>query len=160
MTNFIFLVSKITVDKEFTHEIIRHLLLRRKKKNENPRQCIKKQRHQFADKLLFSQRYGFSNSHVGMWELYHKEGWVSKNWCFWSVALEKTLESPWTAKRSNLYILKEIKSEYLLVGLMLKLKLQYFGHLNRRADSLEKDWDAGKDWRQEEKEMAEDEMVR
>ena len=58
------------------------------------RQHIKRQRHYFADKGLYSQSYDFSNSHVRMWELDHKEGWVLKNWCFWTVVLEKTLESP------------------------------------------------------------------
>ena len=65
---------------------------------------------------------------------------------------------PWTARRSNQSILKEISPEYTLVGMMLKLKLQYFGHLMRRVDSLEKT-DAGRDWGQEEKRMTEDEMV-
>ena len=59
-----------------------------------PRQRIKKQRHYFADKSLYSQSYGLSSSHVWMWELDHKEGWTLKNWCFWTVVLEKTLESP------------------------------------------------------------------
>ena len=74
-----------------------------------------------------------------MWELDHKEGWVLKNCCFWIVVLEKTLESPLnSARRSNQSILKEISPEYSLEGLMLKLKLQFFGHLMWRADSLEK----------------------
>ena len=60
--------------------------------------CIKKQRHQFADKGWYSQSYGFSSSHVWMWELDHKEGWRMKNWCFWIVMLEKTLESPLNCK--------------------------------------------------------------
>ena len=71
-------------------------------------------------------------------ELDHKESWAPKNWCFWTVVLEKTLESPWTARRSNQSILKEISPEYSLEGLMLKLKLQYLGHLMWRTDSLEK----------------------
>ena len=71
-----------------------------------------------------------------MWELDHKEGWVPKNWCFPAVMLEKTLESPLTARRSNLSNLKEISPEYSLEGRMLKLKLQYSGHW--RTDSLEK----------------------
>ena len=75
---------------------------------------------------------------VWMWELDYKESWVLKNWCFWTVVLEKTLESPWTAGRSNQSILKEISPEYSLEGLMLKLNIQYFGHLMRRTDSLEK----------------------
>ena len=73
-----------------------------------------------------------------MWELDHKENWVLKNWCFWTVVLEKTLVSPWTARRSNQSVLKEISPEYSLKRLMLKLKLQYFGHLMWRTDSLEK----------------------
>ena len=72
-----------------------------------------------------------------MWEVDHKEGWVSKNRYFRTVELEKTVEIPWTARRSNQSILKEINPEYSLEGLM-KLKLQYFGHLMWRADSLEK----------------------
>ena len=70
----------------------------------------------------YSQSYGFSSSHVWMWELDHKEDWPLKGWCFWTVVLEKTLESPLDCKEKD----------------MLKLKLQYFGHLMQRADSLEK----------------------
>ena len=73
-----------------------------------------------------------------MWELDHKKGWVPKNWCFWSMVLEKTPKSLWTARRSNQSILKEINPEFSMEGLMLKLKLQYFGHLIWRGDSLEK----------------------
>ena len=78
-----------------------------------------------------------------MWELDPKKGWVLKNWCLWIVALEKTLESPLDCKEIK-PILKEINPEYSLEGLMLKLKLQYFGHLMRRADSLEKNMMLGK----------------
>ena len=85
-----------------------------------------------------SQSYGFFSSHVWMWELDYKESWVPKNWCFWTVVLEKTLRVPWTARRSNQSILKEISPGCSLEGLMLKLKFQYFGHLMRRANSLEK----------------------
>ena len=73
-----------------------------------------------------------------MWELDYKESWVPKKWCFWTVMLEKTLRVSWTARRSNQSILKEISPEYSLEGLILKLKLQYFGQLMRRADSFEK----------------------
>ena len=79
-----------------------------------------------------------------MWELEHKESWAPKNWCVWIVALEKTLESPWTARRSNQSILKEISPEYSLEGLMLKLKLQYFGHLIWGTDSFKKTLMMGK----------------
>ena len=97
-----------------------------------------------------SQGYGFSSGHVWMWELDYKESWVPKNWCFWTVMLEKTFESPRdSARRSNQSILKEISSECSVERLMLRLKLQYFGHLMLRADSL-KDPDAEKNWGQEE----------
>ena len=79
-----------------------------------------------------------------MWELDCKESWVPKNWCFWNVGLEKTLRVPWTVRRSNQSILKEISPEYSLEGLMLKLNLQYFGHLMRRTESLEKTLMLGK----------------
>ena len=102
------------------------------------RQHIKKQRHQFANKGPSSQGCGFSRSHVWMWELDCKQNWALKNWCFWTVVLEKTLESPLDWRRSNQSILKEISPGCSLEGLMLKLKLQYFGHLMQRADSLEK----------------------
>ena len=71
-----------------SHEIKRHLLL------DKPRQHIKKQRNYFTDKGPYSLSYGFSSSHVHMWELDNKKGWAPKNWCFWTVVLEKTLESP------------------------------------------------------------------
>ena len=93
-----------------------------------------------------------------MWELDYKEGWVSKNWCLQIVVLEKTLESPLTA-RYNQSILKEISPEYSLEGLMLKLKLQYFWLPDVKNWLIRKDPDAGKDWRQKERGMTEDEMV-
>ena len=108
------------------------------KSYDEPRQHIQKQRHHFADKGLGSHNSGVSTCHVQMWELDQKEGWALKNWCFWTVVLEKTLRVPWIARRPNQSTLKEINSEYSLEGLMLKLKLQYFGHPMWRADSLEK----------------------
>ena len=95
-----------------------------------------------------------------MWELDYKESWTPKNWCFWSVVLEKTLESPLDFKKINQSILKEISPEYSLERLMLKLKLQYFGHLMQKPDSLEKTLMLDDDWGQEEKGQTEDEMVR
>ena len=109
-----------------------------KKRYDKPRQYIKKQRHYFANKGLSSQTYGFSSSHVWMWELDHKESWVPKNRCFWTVLFKRLLRVPWTARRSNQSILKEISPEYSFEGLKLKLKLQYFGHPMWRTDSLEK----------------------
>ena len=110
----------------------------RKKSYDKFRQCSKKQRHHFADKGPYWQSYGFSSSHVWMWELDHKEGWVQKIWCFWTLLWRRLLRAPWTARRSNQSVLKEITPDYLLEGLMLKMKLQYFGHLIRRANELEK----------------------
>ena len=115
-----------------------------KESYDQPRQHIKKQRHYFANKGPSSQGYGFSSGHVWMWELDYKESWAPKNWCFWTVVLEKTLESPWTARRSNQSILREINPGCALEGLILKLKLQYFGHLMQRADSFEKTLVLGK----------------
>ena len=109
-----------------------------KKSYDQPREHIKKQRHYFTNKGPSSQGYGFSSGHVWMWESDCEESWVPKNWCFWTAALEKALERPLDARRSNQSILKGISPEYSLEGLMLKLKLQYFGHLMWRADSLEK----------------------
>ena len=133
--DFLFLGSQITADGDCSHEIKRRLLLGRKAMTNLD--CVKKQRHHFADKGLYSQSCGLSSSHVQMWELDHKEGWAPKNWCFQTVVPEKTLESPLTV-RSNQSILKEINPEHSLEGMMLKLKCQYFGHLMQTADSLEK----------------------
>ena len=108
-----------------------------KESYDQPRQYIKKQRHYFANKGLSSQNYGSSSGHVWMWELDYKESWVQKNWFFWTVVLEKTLESPLDCK-SNQSILKETSPGISLEGMMLKVKLQYFGHLMWRVDSLEK----------------------
>ena len=86
----------------------------------------------------YGQSYGFSSSHVWMWKMYHKEGWVPKNWHFRTVVLEKTLASPLDCKENKSVNPKRNQPEYSLEGLMLELRLQYFGHLIRRADSLEK----------------------
>ena len=120
-----------------SHEIKRCLFLGRKAMI-NLDSVLKKQRHHFANKDSYSQSYRFSISHVCMWKLDHKEGWVPKNWCFLISVLEMTLENPGTAKGSNLSILKEINPEYSLKGLMLKLKLQNFDPLIQRTDSSEK----------------------
>ena len=128
-----------------------------KKNYDQPKQHIKKQKHYLANKGPSSQSYGFS-SHLWMWESDYTESWALKNWCFWTVVLQKTLESRLDARRSNQSPLKEISPEYSLGGLILKLKLQYFGHLMWRTDSLEKTL-TGKDWRQEEKGTTEDEIL-
>ena len=126
-----------------------------KKSYEQPRQHIKRQRYYFANKGPSSQSYGFSSSHVWMWELDCEEGWALKNWCFWTVVLRV----PWAARRSNQSILKEINPEYS------------FGRTDAEAETpilwpsdvnnwlIWKDPDAGKDWRQDKKGTTEDEMA-
>ena len=111
---------------------------------EKPRQCIKKQRHHFADKSLYSWSYDFSSSHVWMWELDHTkaECWRTDTFGLW--CWRRLLRITWTARRSNHSILKEINLEYSLEELMLKLKVKYFGHLMWRADSLERTLMLGK----------------
>ena len=113
-----------------------------KKSYDQPRQHIKKQRHDVTSKGPSSQSSGFSSSRVWMWELDYKESWVLKNWCFWTVMSEKTLESPLDCKEIQPIHPKGDQSWIFLEG--LKLKLQYFGHLMWRVDSLEKTLMLGK----------------
>ena len=110
-----------------------------KESYDEPRQHIKKQGHYFAEKGQCSQGYGFSSSHVRMWELDHKEGRAPKNWCVWTVVLDKgLLRVPWVARRSNQSILKEINPEYSLEELILKL----LGKIedNRRRGRQRQQW--------------------
>ena len=118
--------SKITADGDCSHEIKRHLLLGRKAVT-NLYSILESRDLTLLKKGPCSQSYDFSSSHVWMWELDYKESWAPKNWCFWTVMLDKTLESPLDSK----------EIQYSLEGLMLKLKRQYFGHL-KRIDWLEK----------------------
>ena len=94
VSDFIFLGSKITADGDCSHEIKRRLLLGRKVMSNLDSIFKSRERHYFANKGPSSQGYGFSSGHVWMWELDCEEGWTPKNWCFWTVVLEKTLESP------------------------------------------------------------------
>ena len=115
-----------------------------KKSYDQPRKHIKKQRHYLANKGLSSQSYGFPVVTYGCesWTIKKAEHWridVFELW-YW----RRVLRVPWDARRSNQSILKEISPEYSLEGLMLKLKLQYFGHLTQRTDSLEKTLMLGK----------------
>ena len=113
-----------------------------KKSYNQPRQHIKKQRH--YNKGLSNQSYDFSSSHVWMWQLEHKKCWVPKNWCFWTLVLEKTLESPLDCKEIQPVHPKGNQSWIFTGRTVLKLKLQYFGHLMQRIDSLEKTLILGK----------------
>ena len=129
-----------------------------KKSYDKHRQHIKKQRHYFASKSLSSQSYGFSSSYVWMWELDYKESWAPKKWCFWTVVLEKTLESPLDYReiqpvnpKGNLY--------WIFIGRTdaeAETTILWPPNVKSR---LRKDPDAGKDWRQEGKGMAEGKMV-
>ena len=154
--DFIFLASKITADGDCSQDIKRRLFLGRKAMT-NLDSILKSR--DIAGKGPSSQSCGFSSSHVRIWELDYKESWAPRNWCFWTVVLEKTLESPLDCKDIQPVHPKGNQFWILTEGLMLKLKLQYFCHLMWRTDSLEKNPDAGKDWRQEEKGTTEDEMV-
>ena len=97
MTDFIFLGSKIIVDGDCSHKTEKHLLLARKVMTNLD--SLKKQKHHFANKVLYGQSYDFSSSPVQIWELDHKEGWVPNNWCFQIVVLKKILESPLGCKK-------------------------------------------------------------
>ena len=111
---------------------------------DRPRQCIEKQRYHFTNRGLYSQSYCFFSSCVQTWELVHNQGWAQKNWCFRTVIWRRLLRVPWTSRRSSQSILNEIRPEYSLEGLLLKLKLQNLGHVILRADSLEKTLMLGK----------------
>ena len=135
VTHYI-LGPRIPADGDCSHEIKRHFLLW--KSCDQPRQHVKMLRHYFANKGPSSQSCGFSSSHVWTWELDYKESWAPgidtfELWCW-----RRLLRVPWTSRRSNQSILKAISSEYLVEGLMPKLKVQYFGHLTWRAASFEK----------------------
>ena len=153
MTDFIFLGSKITADGDCSFEIKRCLLLGRKTMTKLD-SLLK--RRDIADKVPSSQSYGFSSSHVWTWELDHEHWRID---AFELRCWRILLRLPWTARRSNQSILKEISSEYALEGLMLKLKVQYFGHLMQRADLLGKVLMLEKFWKQEEEGMTGDEVI-
>ena len=128
-----------------------------KESYDKPRKHIKKQRHHFADTGPYSQSYGFSSSHIQMWEVGYKEGWVLKNWCFWIVVLEKTLESPWDHKEIKPVNPKGNQSWIFTGRTEAEAEVPTLWPSDE-INSLEKT-DAEKDWRQEEKGVTEDEMI-
>ena len=130
-----------------------------KKSYDQPRQHIKKQRHYFTTKGLSSQRYGFSSSHVWMWELDYKESWTLKNWCFWTVVLEKTLESPLDCKEIQSVHPKGDQSWVFIGRTDTEAKAPVLWPPDAKSWLILKDPDAGKDWKQEEKGTTEDEVV-
>ena len=115
-----------------------------KKSYDQPRQYIKNQRHYFANKGLSGQSCGFSSHHIWMWELDCKESWPWKNWCFWTVVLEKTLESPLDCKEIQPVNSKGNQSWIFIGTTDAEVELQYFGHLMQRTDPLEKTLILGK----------------
>ena len=129
------------------------------KSYDKPRQYIKKQRHYFTDEVCIVKAMVFSSSHVWMWELDHKESWVPKNWCFWTMVLEKTLESPLDCKKIQSVNLKGNQSWILIGRTDVKVEAPKLWPPDVKNWLIGKDTDAGKDWRQEEKGMTENEMV-
>ena len=117
------------------------------------------QRHHFANKGLYSQSYGFSRSHVWMWELDHKEGWVPKMWCFQTVVLEKSLESPLDCKEIKPVNPKENQSWIFIGRTDAEAETPIIWPPDGKNWFTGKDPDAGKGWRQEKKGMTEDEIV-
>ena len=143
------------------HQInaIVNLMNHRPKSYDQPRQCFKKQRHYFANKGPSSQGYGFSSSHVWMWELNYKESWALKNWCFWTVVLEKALKSPLDCKEIQPVHPKGNQSWIFTGRTDVKAETPVLCQPDVKNGLIWKDPDAGKDWRWEEKGMIEDEMV-
>ena len=130
-----------------------------KESYDKSRQCIKKQRHHFSNSCPSSQNYGFSSSQVWMWELGHKEGWVPKNWCFWTVMLEKTPESPLDYKEIKPANPKGYQPWIFIGRTDAETETPVLWPPGAKNRLTGKDPDAGKDWGQEEKGTTEDEMI-
>ena len=158
VTDYILGGSKITSDGDYSHEIKRCLLLGRKVMI-NLDSILKKQRHYFPNEGPCSQRYGFSRSHVWMWELDYKESWALKNWCFWSVLLEKILVSPLDCQEIQPVYPKGNQSWIFFGRTDAEAEAPILWPPNVKNQLIWKDADAGKDWGQEEKGTTEDEMV-
>ena len=158
VTDFILGVSKITADGDCSHEIKRHLLLGRKVMT-NLDSILKKQRYYFANKGPSSQGYSFSSGHVWMWELDCEESWTLKNLCFWTVVLEKTLESSLDCKEIQPVHPKGDQSWVFIGRTDAKAETPVLWPPHTKSWLTGKDPDAGRDWGQEEKETTEDEMA-
>ena len=148
VTDFTLGGCKITADVDCSHGI--KTLAPWKKSYGQHRQCIKKQRHYFASKDPASQSYGFSSSHVWMWELDHKEGWAPKDWCFWTVGCRNLLRVPYS---------KGYKSWIFIGRTDAKVESPMLRPPDVKNWLIRKERDAGKDWRQEEKGTTEDEIL-
>ena len=164
VTDFVFLGSKITADVDYSHETP---IAPWKKSYDQTSQHIKKQKHYFANKSLSSQGYAFSSSqgyafsssHVWLWELDYRESWVQKNWCFWIVVLEKTLESPLDCKEIQPVHPKGGESWVFIGRTDVEAETAILWPSDVKYGLICKEPDAGKYWRQEEKGTTENEMV-
>ena len=158
MTDIIFLDSKITADGDCSHEIKRRLLLGRKAMT-NLESVLKSRNITLLIKVHLVKAIVFSSSHVWMWELDPKEGWVPKNWCFWTVVLEKTLESPLDCK--EIYpVSPNGDQSWVFIGRTdAKAETPILWPPHAKSWLIGKDPDAGRDWRQEAKGTTEDEMT-
>ena len=130
-----------------------------KESYDQPREHIQKQRHYFVNKGPSSQGYGFSSSHVWMWELDSEVSWTPKNWCFWTVVLEKTLESPLDCKETQPVHSEGDQSWVFFVRNDAKAETPVLWPPHAKSWLIGKDSDSGRDWGQEEKRMTEDEMA-
>ena len=135
------------------------MLTPQKKSYDQPRWHIQKQRHYFANKGLSSQSNCFSSSHVWMWELGHKEGWALKNWCFWTVVLEKPLENPLDCKEIKPVNPKGNQSWIFIGRTDAEAEVPVFWPPDTKNWLIGEDCDAGREGRQEEKGITEDEMI-
>ena len=147
LTDFLFLGSKITADGDYSREIRSHFLLGRKAMTDLDR--VLRNRHRFANKGPYSQSYGSSSSHVLMWELYHKEGWTLKNWCFQTVMQEKTLESPLDSKEIKAVNPKGYQLWIFIGRTDAEAEAPILWPPDVKRQLSGKDPDAGKDWRKE-----------
>ena len=158
VSDFIFLGSKITADGDCSHEIKRCLLLGRKVMA-NPDSILKSRDITLPTKVHSSQGYGFSSGHVWMWKLDYKESWMPKNWYFWTLVLEKTLESLLDCKEIQPVHPKEEESWMFIGRTDVEAETPILWPPDAKSWLIGKDSDAGKDWGQEEKGTTEDEMV-
>ena len=156
VSDFILGGSKITADSDCSHEIKRRLLLGRKVMT-NLDSILKSRDITLPTKVRLV--YGFSSSHIWMWELDCKESWALKNWFFWTVVWRRLLRVPWTARRPNQSNLKEISPGCSLEGMMRSWKLPILWTPHEKTWLTGKDPDAGRDWGLEEKGTTEDEMA-
>ena len=159
VTDFIFLGFRITVDSNCTHDIKRYLLLGRKAVTNLDSRLKSGDIHYFADKGSSSQSYDFSSSHIWIWELDHKESWALKSWCFWTVVLEKTLESLLDSKEIQAVNPKGNQSWIFIRRSDAEAEVPILWPPDVKKWVIWREPDSGKDWRREEKGMTEDEIV-